>query len=94
MGSTSNEALLEESERFRTPKRSTRERLARFRSPYFLAGTVLVRFHSLRVWSSDTVTRHGSTGWKASARTPSKWLRSVYLGFQVFLKEESLQDGS
>lgn len=61
---------------------------------YFLAGTVLVRFHSLSVWSSDTVTRHGSTGWKASARTPSKWLRSVYLGFQVFLNEDSLLDGS
>lgn len=61
---------------------------------YFLAGTVLVRFHSLRVWSSETVSRHGSTGWKASARTPSKWLLSVYLGFQVFLKDESLQDCS
>jgi len=61
---------------------------------YFLAATVLVRFHSLRVWSSDTVTRQGSTGWNASARTPSKWLRSVYLGFHVFLNEDSLLDDS
>lgn len=52
---------------------------------YFLAGTVFCRFHSLRVLSSDTVTRTGSTGWKARALTPSKWLRRVYLGFHVFL---------
>lgn len=61
---------------------------------YFLAGTVLVRFHSFRVWSSDTLTRQGSTGWNAKARTPSKWLRNVYLGFHVFLKEDSLLEES
>ena len=54
----------------------------------------MVRLQSFRVWSSDTVTRQGSTGWKASARTPSKWLRSVYLGLHVFRKDESLLDGS
>lgn len=57
---------------------------------YFLAGTVFWRFHSLRVWSSETVTNTGSTGWKARARTPSKWLRRVYLGFHVFLNASLL----
>lgn len=72
----------------------TRDLKIKLNLTYFLAGTVLVRFHSLRVWSSDTVTRQGSTGWNANARTPSKWLRNVYFGFHVFLKVDSLLDDS
>ena len=49
-------------------------------------GAVFCRFHSLRVWSSETVTRTGSTGWKARFRTESKWPRRVNLAFQVFLR--------
>ena len=52
---------------------------------YFLAGAVFCRFHILSVWSSEAVTRTGSTGWKTRARIPSKWLRRVNLGFHVFL---------
>lgn len=57
---------------------------------HFLAGAVFWRFHSLRVWSSEAVTRTGSTGWKARLRTESKWLRRVNLGFQVFLRASLL----
>jgi len=60
------------------------------RYTYFLAGTVFCKFQSFRVWSSEAVTSTGSTGWKANARTPSKWLRSVYLGFHVFRKASLL----
>lgn len=42
---------------------------------HFLAGTVFCKFHNFSVWSSDAVMRTGSTGWKAKARTPSKWLK-------------------
>lgn len=56
-----------------------------WRYSYFLAGAVFCRFHILSVWSSEAVTRTGSTGWKTRARIPSKWLRSVNLGFHVFL---------
>lgn len=56
----------------------------------FLAGAVLCRFHSLRVWSSEAVTSSGSTGWKARLRTESKWLRRVNLGFQLFLSASVL----
>lgn len=52
---------------------------------HFLAGAVFCRFHIFSVWSSEAVTSTGSTGWKVSARMPSKWLRSVNLGFHVFL---------
>ena len=58
--------------------------------PHFLAGAVFWRFHSLMVWSSEAVTRTGSTGWKARLRTESKWLRRVNLGFQVFLRASLL----
>lgn len=57
---------------------------------HFLAGTVFCRFHSLTVWSSEAVTRTGSTGWKARLRTESKWLLRVYFGFQVFLRASLL----
>ena len=50
---------------------------------YFLVGAIFCRFHILSVWSSEAVTSTGSVGWKASARTESKWLRSVNLGFHV-----------
>lgn len=63
-----------------------------YKSTCFLAGTVFWRFHSLRVWSSETVTNTGSTGWKARARTPSKWLRRVYFGFHVFLNASLLSE--
>lgn len=53
---------------------------------------VFWRFHSLRVQSSLAVTKTGSTGWKASARTPSKWLRRVYLAFHVFRNDSLFTD--
>ena len=59
---------------------------------YFLAGMVFWRFHSLRVQSSLAVTKTGSTGWKARARTPSKWLRKVYLAFHVFRNDSLFTD--
>lgn len=52
---------------------------------HFLAGAVFCRFHIFSVWSSEAVTRTGSTGWNVRARMPSKWLRRVNLGFHVFL---------
>ena len=50
----------------------------------FLAGIVFCKFHNFKVWSSEAVMRTGSVGWKPRARTPSKWLLSVYLALQVF----------
>lgn len=38
-------------------------------------------------WSSDAVMRTGSVGWKPRARTPSKWLRRVYLALHVLRKD-------
>lgn len=79
MGSTSKEALLHTKKnlfsilhRCNLLQFSALNSKVSMKSTCFLAGTVFWRFHSLRVWSSETVTSTGSTGWKARARTPSK----------------------
>ena len=41
---------------------------------YFFCGTVFWRFHNLREWSSEAVTRADSVGWKYIDLMLSKWL--------------------
>ena len=37
-------------------------------------------------WSSEPDSTRGSVGWNFTDRTPSRWLRRVYLWFQVLLE--------